>query len=232
MYTVDFLSKKKKINQGEVPQYYVEGNHEAIIPPVVFDKVQKQITARCQGKNRFSSVSTFSGKIKCGDCGSWYGAKIWHSNDKYRRIVWQCNHKFDGEEKCVTPHLEEETMKELFIKAISVLFTRKEEVLEELNVVKDIIFDTSALEVKLLQLQRGISIGGKTEVQLDMIREQIAQKQKRKKEIERFLTEWKCQDKVLLKFDEDCWYNLVESVMVFRKGEIYFTFKNGITIKV
>ena len=27
VYTVDFLSKKKKVNEGEVPQYYVEGNH-------------------------------------------------------------------------------------------------------------------------------------------------------------------------------------------------------------
>ena len=29
------------------------------------------------------------------------------SNDKYRRVVWQCNHKFDGGEKCTTPHLDE-----------------------------------------------------------------------------------------------------------------------------
>src|SRR5690625_6974423 len=35
-YTVDFLSKKKKINEGEIPQYYVENNHEAIIDPAVF----------------------------------------------------------------------------------------------------------------------------------------------------------------------------------------------------
>jgi len=31
-YTTDFLTKKRKKNQGEIPQYYVEGNHEAIIP--------------------------------------------------------------------------------------------------------------------------------------------------------------------------------------------------------
>ena len=30
-FTVDFLTKKHKKNEGEVPQYYVEGNHEAII---------------------------------------------------------------------------------------------------------------------------------------------------------------------------------------------------------
>lgn len=36
-YTVDFLTKKKKVNEGEIPQYYVEGNHEAIIQPEVFE---------------------------------------------------------------------------------------------------------------------------------------------------------------------------------------------------
>ncbi len=38
-FTVDFLQKKMKKNEGEVPQYYVEGNHEAIISPAVFDMV-------------------------------------------------------------------------------------------------------------------------------------------------------------------------------------------------
>ena len=27
-FTVDFLTKKHKQNEGEVPQYYVKGNHE------------------------------------------------------------------------------------------------------------------------------------------------------------------------------------------------------------
>ena len=62
-YTVDFLTKKKKVNKGEVPQYYVEGSHDAIIAPSVFDAVQKQMAIRHPGKNRHSCVSIFSGKI-------------------------------------------------------------------------------------------------------------------------------------------------------------------------
>lgn len=30
-YTSDFLTKKKKINHGEIPMYYVEGSHEGIV---------------------------------------------------------------------------------------------------------------------------------------------------------------------------------------------------------
>jgi hypothetical protein len=33
-YTIDFLTKKRVKNNGIVPQYYVEGSHEAIIPLV------------------------------------------------------------------------------------------------------------------------------------------------------------------------------------------------------
>ena len=76
VYTVDFLSKKKKVNEGEVPKYYVEGNHQAIIPPAVFDNVQVLMQSRGKGNGRNSCVSIFSSKIRCGDCGSWYGSKV------------------------------------------------------------------------------------------------------------------------------------------------------------
>lgn len=99
-FTTDFLTKKSKINEGEVPQYYVESNHEAIIAPDTFNLVQKELARRTPGRNRHSGLHIFSSKIKCGECGSWYGSKVWHSNDKYRRVIWQCNHKFDGDTKC------------------------------------------------------------------------------------------------------------------------------------
>lgn len=70
VYTTDFLSKKKKKNEGEVPQYYVQGNHEAIIDPAIFDNVQILMQARGGSQNRNSCVSIFSSKIRCGDCGS------------------------------------------------------------------------------------------------------------------------------------------------------------------
>jgi DNA invertase Pin-like site-specific DNA recombinase len=38
-FTADFLTKELRINNGEVPQYYVEGSHEAIISPEEFDMV-------------------------------------------------------------------------------------------------------------------------------------------------------------------------------------------------
>ena len=146
--TVDFLTKKIKANEGEVPQYYVEGDHEAIIQPEIFDRVQILMEARSGGRNRNSSVNVLSGKIKCGDCGSWYGSKVWHSNDKYRRVIWQCNHKFDGGEKCATPHLDEETIKQLFIKALNILAEERDLIIVGFEEIKDTAFSTEALEAE------------------------------------------------------------------------------------
>lgn len=157
-YTVDFLTKKKKANEGEIPQYYVENNHEAIIEPAVFDLVQNELEKRNPANNRHSGVHIFSGKIKCGSCGSWYGSKVWHSNSKYRRTVWQCNRKFNGQQKCSTPHLDEDTIKELFVKATNKLLEDKDEIIANFESMKDVLFDTGPLETKQVELQNEMEI--------------------------------------------------------------------------
>ena len=67
-YTADFLDKTRRKNTGEIPQYYVEEHHEAIIPPDLFDFVQSEIKRREQN-GKHSGVSIFANKIKCGCCG-------------------------------------------------------------------------------------------------------------------------------------------------------------------
>ena len=101
-YTVDFLQKKTKINEGEVPQYYVENSHPAIIEPEEWDRVQIELARRKASGTATCSNSPFSTKVFCGDCGSRYTPITWHSNDKYRRIIWQCINKFHNPVKCKT----------------------------------------------------------------------------------------------------------------------------------
>ena len=124
MFTVDFLTKKKKKNEGEVPQYYVKGSHEAIIPPSVFDMVQSERSRRAEllektKLRRYSGISIFSTKIKCGECGHWYGPKTWHSGTSYQKTVLQCNNKYKGGHICKSPNLSEQGVKELFAKAVN-----------------------------------------------------------------------------------------------------------------
>lgn len=156
-YTVDYLTKKTKVNEGEIPQYYVEGDHEAIIDPDVFDRVQIELEKRCAGKNRHSGVHDFSGKIKCGHCGSWYGSKVWHSTDKYRRVIWQCNHKY-GDEKCPTPHLAEDEIKAAFLCAANKALADKDTVIQTFRLIQDSVFDTSALEQEKTELTEELNV--------------------------------------------------------------------------
>ena len=143
-YTVDFLQKKYKKNTGEVPQYYVEGNHEAIIRPAVFDMVQEEIARRSGYSKRYSGVGIFARKIKCGCCGDWYGSKVWHSNDKYRKVVYRCNSKYKDGRKCSTPHVTEGEIKALLPKAISKLLVDRDELIANLQMAIEILSNTDA----------------------------------------------------------------------------------------
>ena len=146
-YTVDFLTKKKKVNEGEIPQYYVEGNHEAIISPEVFEMVQQELERRNK-RGRRSGVHLFSGKIRCGECGSWYGSKTWHSTDKYKKTIWQCNHKFDGDHKCTTPHLTDEDIHRYFISAVNQLLAQKDAIIASLTGGLALAFDLAPLQTQ------------------------------------------------------------------------------------
>ena len=144
-YTADFLDKTQRKNTGEIPQYYVEEHHEAIIPPDLFDFVQSEIKRREQN-GKHSGVSIFANKIKCGCCSAWYGAKVWHSTDKYRRVIYRCNKKYSQKGKpCSTRHLTEEEIKQIFVKALNSLMEVKENVIAELRSLIDSVCQTEKL---------------------------------------------------------------------------------------
>nr|DAO67646.1 MAG TPA: integrase [Caudoviricetes sp.] len=147
-FIVDFLTKKSKRNEGEIPQYYVEGNHEAIIHPDVFEMVQREIERRGKGKKYHSGVHAFSTKIKCGECGCWYGSKVWHSNSKYKRTIWRCNHKYDGDHTCQTPHLTDEEIQAAFLRAANKLLATKAAVIANGRAMVEVLFSTAALEAE------------------------------------------------------------------------------------
>lgn len=157
-FTVDFLQKKTKKNEGEVPQYYVEGNHEAIIDPETFDYVQVEMARRTKGKHRYSGVSMFSSKIKCGECGCWFGSKVWHSTDKYRRVIYQCNHKYKGDKPCGTPHITEDEVKNVFVRAVNLLLSEKEELAVNVQTIIAVLCDIAELEKRLTELQEELEV--------------------------------------------------------------------------
>ena len=157
-FTVDFLTKKKKRNEGEVPQYYVEHSHEPIITPEEFDKVQTEFARRKRISRQYSGKSIFSSRIICGDCGAFFGSKVWNSTSKYRRVIWQCNNKFKGEHKCETPHLDEETIKTRFVGAFNAILADKDSALENCRLMQSTLTDCSGLDAEIESLLEEIDV--------------------------------------------------------------------------
>ena len=156
-FTVDFLTKKTKINEGEVPQYYVEDSHPAIIEPWEWEQVQVELERRKNSRNRHHQTSPFSGKIICADCGDIFGAKTWHSTDRYRRVIWQCNGKFKGERKCETPHLTEERLKELYLAALGEYLSDRDAAIDQLRYAQRMLTDTDFIDADIQALEEELT---------------------------------------------------------------------------
>ena len=130
-YTVDFMTKKKVINKGIVPQYYVEDDHEPIIPKELFYRVQEELARRASmnkaavtrkknQKSRFSSEYALTGMLLCGECGQEYRRVTWSRNGK-KKIVWRCSNRLtNGTKHCKkSESLEEGALNRAVMEAIN-----------------------------------------------------------------------------------------------------------------
>ena len=130
-YTVDFMTKKKVINKGIVPQYYVEDDHEPIIPKELFYRVQEELARRASmnksavtrkknQKSKFSSEYALTGLLLCGDCGQEYRRVTWSRNGK-KKIVWRCSNRLtNGTKNCKkSESLEEGALNRAVMEAIN-----------------------------------------------------------------------------------------------------------------
>lgn len=255
-FTVDFLTKKQKINEGEVPQYYVENSHPPIISPELFDYVQNEILRR-KG-NRYSK-SCFSGRIICGDCGSVYGSKVWHSTSKYRRIIWQCNGKFKVDKKCSTPHLYDKQLQDLFVQAMNSFIKDRNSIMATYKEIIQSLTDNKALETEEDKLQEESDIiyemmrkmveenaqkaFDQSEYQLrydslaakyshindrlSEVTKTIDKRNVKQKELERFINILKKQDDILTEFNEELWNSIVHQLVIHSATEFTFIFKDG-----
>lgn len=123
-YTVDFLSKKRVVNDGLVPQYYVENSHEAIVSREIFRQVQEELGRRSSlparkngAKRQYSSRYSLSGVVYCAHCGEIYRRVHWN-NRGCKSIVWRCLTRLEGKE-CNAKTLNEETLHRGIVQAVN-----------------------------------------------------------------------------------------------------------------
>lgn len=135
-YTIDFLTKKKVKNEGYAPQYYIEDNHEAIIPKELFHQVQVEKARRAslnksaitrkankskKEKSKYSSKYVLTELLVCAECGHAYRRQTW-SKYGQKTAVWRCEDRLKSgtSSRCKnSPTLKEEQLHDAIMKAIN-----------------------------------------------------------------------------------------------------------------
>jgi hypothetical protein len=135
-YTIDFLTKKKVTNHGYAPQYYIEDNHEAIIPKELFHQVQVEKAGRAslnksavirkankekKEKSKYSSLYILTELLICAECGHAYRRQIW-SKYGQKTAVWRCEDRLKQgtRSKCKhSPTLKEKQLHDAIVRAIN-----------------------------------------------------------------------------------------------------------------
>lgn len=178
-YTVSVLDKKRSINNGQRPKYYVEGSHEAIISKDVFMRVQSEIARRANlnpdGKRRvYSSKYALSGMVFCGHCGDIYRRVKWN-NRGCKSTVWRCvsrvlKGKMDFD--CPARTVKEEVLQGSIVTAVNDAYARKTTVISLLKWnIEETVFDDleakiAAVDAQLTSLQENlIAIAGDEEAE-------------------------------------------------------------------
>lgn len=132
-YIADLFTREKRVNNGELPKYYVHDCHPAIIDRETFQKVQEEIARRSSLKKTSSKAKTQLGKycgkyvlselLVCGECGSPYRRVIWTQKGA-KRVVWRCQNRLEhGRKICKqSPTLDEGDIHDAVISAMNELF--------------------------------------------------------------------------------------------------------------
>ena len=259
-FVEDFLTHTTKVNNGEIPKYYVRDSHPYIIPKEEWDMVQLELQRRAELRYSYSSKNCFSSKLICADCGHLYGSKVWHSTDKYKKTIWQCNYKFDKKSKaqCQTPTLNEEEIKAMFVDAYSKMIVNKDEILKNLESVLNQIVSVESIEDKIKKVHEDIeAVVNEVEIlihssketdeikqkELELKYDKLIQKLKdleRQKEevmdkrnkINTYISTLKDKVDLISEFDEELFNIMIDKAVVHRDKSIEFIFNSGYKVKV
>ena len=157
-FTDNVLTGGPKKNTGQLPQYYIENNHEGIVTKQMYREVQAEIARRnsksCanrrkQKRGRYNSKYALSERLYCGECGSPYKRVTWNIHGR-KEIVWRCvNRVTYGTKFCHnSPSVQEEVLHQTMLRAIQNLADNyTEEVAMQINgILHDLQGGTTELE--------------------------------------------------------------------------------------
>lgn len=259
-YTTDFLTKKRIRNNGTVPQYYVEDDHEAIIPKELFMQVQEELVRRRvvhkspSGKKRtYSCNHCFAQIIVCGECGELYRRVHWN-NHGCKSIVWRCISRLEptaADMNCTNRTVNELLLQEIMVKAFNQILTERDIFLKTLqqNIAKAVVsadtLSPDGIQARLEELQKELIKKANNKQDYDAIADEILRLREQKEQSEvdshhreeamnriKELQDFISKQKTdITEFDEALVKKLIEKITVFAD---HFTvkFKSGLAIDI
>ncbi len=113
-FKADPISGRSKMNRGELPQYWVEDSHEAIIPMETFKRAEaERLRRRELGVYPNINTTCFTRKIKCGNCGVNYRRKSQKKERGEIYYVWICQtYDKKGKDACTSKAVPEDVLKD------------------------------------------------------------------------------------------------------------------------
>lgn len=134
----DCISKETVVNTGQLPKYWTQNHHEAIVSREIFDAVQEETARRKAmaagirksaptGLGKYSSKHALTGLLICGECGTPYRRVVWTQKDG-KRPVWRCVNRLDhGKARCKhSPTLDEKPLQQAILAAVNTVMSRKD----------------------------------------------------------------------------------------------------------
>lgn len=127
----------RHINHGMENQYLCEGHHEAIVSHEVFDAANEVMNQRGKEKgngentSRYQNRYAFSGKIKCGECGSVFKRRR-HYKPSGEYIAWCCNRHIEDKNSCSLKYITDEGIKAAFTTMMNKLVFGEQVILKPL----------------------------------------------------------------------------------------------------
>lgn len=152
--TLDVLSKKRVINSGIVPQYYVENNHEAIVSKEMFHRVQMELKQRSSfRKKKENQCSTYSSKyilsniLFCKKCGNHYRRIKWQSKGN-ESIKWRCKSRvLSGKDCCDADSISEREIQNFVVRAVNKMLGSRDDLLENLKENIEDVLNIESLDI-------------------------------------------------------------------------------------
>lgn len=138
-FTADFLTKKMVKNEGQLEQYYIKGDHEAIVDKEFWTAVQMEITRRrdylkqhgLRTMGRYTDTQPFSNRVFCGMCGHVFWRRtLSRLNGPVK--VWMCGQRYKEKGKigCSSKTIYEKDLHKAFLMAWNAILKNRSDFLQ------------------------------------------------------------------------------------------------------